>query len=217
MSSAPAMHQLLRRQLKKHAPFSPDAVPPEWLSFCEAVSEAYDQYESDHRLIERTLDLSSAELNATNRMIEQQKLELERSNTELEHFAYIASHDLQEPLRMIMSYVQIIQKNVEAGKTDGLHEFMNYVLEGTGRMQALINDLLQFSRVTRKGNPFGETDMNEVLKISVAHLTARIAENNATVLFGQMPKLQGDSMQLIRLFQKTPFYPFSHFLLNRQI
>lgn len=74
-----------------------------------------------------------------------QTKELLRSNEELEQFAYVASHDLQEPLRMIISYVQIIQKNIEKKNTEGLSEFMNYVLEGTGRMQLLINDLLQFS------------------------------------------------------------------------
>ena len=130
-----------------------------------------------------------------------QTKELLRSNEELEQFAYVASHDLQEPLRMIISYVQIIQKNIEKKNTEGLSEFMNYVLEGTGRMQLLINDLLQFSRVTRKGNPFIAVDLNEILKISTTHLTARISENNATVTYDSMPKLKGDNFQLIRLFQ----------------
>ncbi len=130
-----------------------------------------------------------------------QAKELMRSNEELEQFAYVASHDLQEPLRMIVSYVQIIQKNIEQNNTKGLTEFMNYVLDGTGRMQALINDLLQFSRVGRKGNLFSEVDLNEILKISTTHLTARIAENNATVEYGAMPKVKGDTSQLIRLFQ----------------
>jgi PAS domain S-box-containing protein len=130
-----------------------------------------------------------------------QTKELLRSNEELEQFAYVASHDLQEPLRMIISYVQIIQKNIEQNNTNGLDEFMNYVLDGTGRMQSLINDLLQFSRVNRKGSVFSVVDMNEILKIATSHLTARISENNATVTYGDMPKVKGDTSQLIRLFQ----------------
>jgi light-regulated signal transduction histidine kinase (bacteriophytochrome) len=78
---------------------------------------------------------------------------------------------------------------------------MNYVLDGTSRMQALINDLLQFSRVNRKGNPFKEVDLNEVLKIAITHLTARIEENRARVIVDKMPRLKGDNFQLIRLFQ----------------
>ncbi len=127
--------------------------------------------------------------------------ELMRSNEELEQFAYVASHDLQEPLRMIISYVQLIQRNIEQNNTARVAEFMNYVLDGTGRMQALINDLLQFSRVTRKGIPFKEVDMNEVLKIAVGHLTARIAEHKARVIIADMPVVTGDNFQLIRLFQ----------------
>ena len=130
-----------------------------------------------------------------------QTKELLRSNEELEQFAYVASHDLQEPLRMIISYVQIIQKNIEQNNTTGLDEFMNYVLDGTSRMQSLINDLLQFSRVNRKGSVFSVVDMNEILKIATSHLTARISENNATVTYCDMPKVKGDTSQLIRLFQ----------------
>ena len=127
--------------------------------------------------------------------------ELKRSNEELEQFAYVASHDMQEPLRMIASYIQLIQRGLESGRTDGLTEFMGFVLDGTSRMQALISDLLQFSRVSRKGNPFTRVDMNETARIAVGHLQQKIKENNATVNFGSMPVVFGDSFQLIRLLQ----------------
>ena len=145
------------------------------------------------------LDITEAKNTKTE--LASQTKELLRSNEELEQFAYVASHDLQEPLRMILSYVQLIQKNIEQGNTQRVDEFMNYVMDGTGRMQALINDLLQFSRVSRKGNPFTTVDLNETLKIAVSHLTARIQENNAVVTYANMPVIQGDSFQLIRLFQ----------------
>jgi PAS domain S-box-containing protein len=130
-----------------------------------------------------------------------QTRELRRSNEELEQFAYVASHDLQEPLRMISSYIQLIQKNIVAGKAEGTDDFMGYVLDGVSRMQGLIADLLQFSRVNRKGNPFMKVNINEVMQIAVAHLTNRIRENGATILFDNMPTVLGDSFQLIRLFQ----------------
>lgn len=130
-----------------------------------------------------------------------QTKELMRSNEELEQFAYVTSHDMQEPLRMIASYVQLIQKNLEAGNTKGVAEFMNFVLDGVTRMQALISDLLQFSRVNRKGSAFVEIDLNEVMGIVTTHLTNRINENSATVTYDNLPKINGDSFQIIRLFQ----------------
>ncbi len=130
-----------------------------------------------------------------------QTKELQRSNEELEQFAYVASHDLQEPLRMISSYVQLISKRIESGKTEGLGEYMAFAIDGVNRIQALISDLLQYSRVNRKGNPFAPVDMNEVMKIVTAHLMNRISETGATVTYSDMPNLMGDSFQLIRLIQ----------------
>lgn len=127
--------------------------------------------------------------------------ELVRSNEELEQFAYVASHDLQEPLRMIGSYVQLVGKRIESGRTEDLGEYMKFAVDGVARMQGLISDLLQFSRVNRKGSPFAPVDMNEVMKIVSAHLIKRVEETQATITFSNMPVVNGDSFQLIRLFQ----------------
>lgn len=127
--------------------------------------------------------------------------ELKRSNEELEQFAYVASHDMQEPLRMIGSYIHLVQKNIETGNLNEVNDFMKYVVEGVGRMQSLINDLLQYSRVHKKGAAFANVNLNEVLKIAVAHLVNRINENEAEVVCDTMPQLSGDQSQLIRLFQ----------------
>ncbi len=146
------------------------------------------------------IDITEAK-EAQTKLAEQAK-ELLRSNEELEQFAYVASHDLQEPLRMVLSYVQLIQKNIQQGNTERVGEFINFAIDGTSRMQALINDLLQFSRITRKGNPFTKVDMNDVVKIALTHLTARISENNAQVSYPEnLPVVKGDEMQLIRLLQ----------------
>lgn len=128
--------------------------------------------------------------------------ELKRSNEELEQFAYVASHDMQEPLRMIASYIQLIKRSIESGKTtDEVFDFMKFVLDGVARMQLLINDLLQFSRLNKKGMPFTEVDLNEVVKVAITNLTNRIAENHAIVTYTPMPVVNGDVSQLTRLIQ----------------
>ncbi len=127
--------------------------------------------------------------------------EFKRSNEELEQFAYVASHDLQEPLRTISGYIQLIQKQIQRGNTEGINDFMGFAVEGVSRAQALISDLLQFSRVSRKGNPFAETDLSEVLNIAITHLSVKIKELEATVTFEKLPRVRGDSSQLTRLFQ----------------
>jgi PAS domain S-box-containing protein len=145
------------------------------------------------------LDIS--EMKEVQNELATQTTELIRSNEELEQFAYVASHDLQEPLRMIGSYVQLISKRIDSKNTESLNEYMNFVVDGVNRMQALISDLLQFSRVNRKGNPFAPVDLNEVIKIVLAHLTKRIEETGAIVTAMPMPVVNGDSFQLIRLLQ----------------
>ncbi len=131
----------------------------------------------------------------------QQTAELMRSNEELEQFAYAASHDMQEPLRMITSYIQLIEKKIDQGDSTSVKEFMSYVVESVARMQSLLNDLLQFSRVNRKGSAFTTTDLNEVLQVAIAHLAEKIKETDAGVSFEKMPVLSCDSSQILRLFQ----------------
>ncbi|MBK7147798.1 MAG: PAS domain S-box protein [Bacteroidetes bacterium] len=128
--------------------------------------------------------------------------ELKRSNEELENFAYVASHDMQEPLRMIASYTQLIQKGIETNRTEGLTEFMKYVTDGVTRMQSLISDLLQFSRVNSKGSAFAEVNMQELLSVVTTNISEKIKETGAVVKIADgMPTLQADRTQLMRLFQ----------------
>ncbi len=133
--------------------------------------------------------------------LDNQTTELKRSNEELEEFAYVASHDMQEPLRLINSYIQLMQKNIHDGKLGEVDVFMKYITESVNRMQALINDMLQYSRVNRKGNKFSTVNLNGVLSIAVANLTKRIEENQTIITYEAMPEIVGDQSQLIRLFQ----------------
>jgi len=127
--------------------------------------------------------------------------ELARSNSELEQFAYVASHDLQEPLRMVASYVQLIKRRYQ-GKLDGdADEFIQFAVEGSNRMQALINDLLTYSRVGTRGKPLVPVDAEAPLKRAIENLQLAIDESKTVIKFGAMPTVKADEMQLVQLFQ----------------
>lgn len=195
------MHALLRRQLRRHAPTRSEEVPPEWAAAFEAISEAYDQFDGDRKLLERSLELTSSELNDKNAKIAAQKEELERSNTELEQFAYIASHDLQEPLRTVQSYVQLIgRRYADKLDADG-REFMGYVVEGATRMRALIDDLLTYARVSSRARPLERTELSPLVDEVLRALAARIAEQHAVIDREPLPAVMADRRQLGQLFQ----------------
>jgi len=127
--------------------------------------------------------------------------ELQRSNRELERFASIASHDLQEPLRMVASYVQLLQRRYDDRLDDDAREFIGYAVDGAKRMQRLIADLLAFSRVQTRGKPFEAVDLNTVLVHTRANLAAAIDETGAVVTSERLPTVRGDQGQLISVFQ----------------
>lgn len=127
--------------------------------------------------------------------------QLVRSNQELEQFAYVASHDLQEPLRMIASYTQLLERRYNDLLDEKGKKYIYFAVDGATRMQQLINDLLSFSRVGTKGKEFIATDLNQVYEKATTNLEIAIKENNAQVLSEQLPVVFGDDVQLIQLFQ----------------
>jgi PAS domain S-box-containing protein len=126
---------------------------------------------------------------------------LKQSNTELEQFAYVASHDLQEPLRMVASYVQLLQRRYQGKLDQEADEFIGYAVDGANRMRGLIDDLLTYSRVGRLGKPFASTNLESTLEIVLKNLQASITENNATITHEKLPIISADGGQLVQLFQ----------------
>ena len=127
--------------------------------------------------------------------------ELRRSNSELEQFAYVASHDLQEPLRMISSYTQLLARRYQGRLDADADDFIGFAVEGAGRMQQLINDLLEFSRVGRKSQVLNLVSMDSVAATVLLNLRASINESGANVEYGPLPSVTGDEVQLTQLLQ----------------
>jgi two-component system sensor histidine kinase/response regulator len=155
-----------------------------------------------------TLDALRRQLAAQNHQLrqeiaarEQVQAALQRSNAELEQLAYVASHDMQEPLRMVASYLQLVaERYADRLDADG-HEFIGFAVDGAKRMQALISDLLAFSRVSTRARPFAPTDCAQIVDTAKLHLRVAIAENAAEVSCGELPTVEGDATQLLQLFQ----------------
>jgi signal transduction histidine kinase len=127
--------------------------------------------------------------------------ELNRSNKELQQFAYVASHDLQEPLRMVASYTELLEERYK-GKLDAkADKYIGYAVDGAKRMQGLINDLLGLSRVNTHGKSFDKIDGNEIVEKALWALSKAIEEKQAQIQVDRLPTIMGDDGQLIQLFQ----------------
>ncbi len=160
---------------------------------------------NSYPLVEEELIFAVArDVTQRKRMEEQlarQAKELARSNAELEQFAYIASHDLQEPLRMVASYTQLLARRYEGRLDADADEFIHYAVDGAVQMQQMINDLLTFSRVGTKGREFALTDTQVILDRALRNLQAAIQDSGATITHNDMPTVMADDSQLLQVFQ----------------
>jgi PAS domain S-box-containing protein len=127
--------------------------------------------------------------------------ELARSNAELEQFAYVASHDLQEPLRMVASYTQLLGKRYGDRLEGDAQEFMGYIVDGAGRMKQLIEDLLAYSRVGTRGRAFARVKLDAVVARARTNLRAALEESGAVLTQDPLPEVEGDEPQLVQLLQ----------------
>jgi PAS domain S-box-containing protein len=131
----------------------------------------------------------------------QQTRELERSNAELQQFAYVASHDLQEPLRAVANFTQLLAERYAPQLDDDARDFIAFAVDGAVRMQTLIQDLLAYSRVGTRGRVLEPVDCNEALGHAVSNLRISIAEKAALVSHEELPVIRADATQLVQLFQ----------------
>jgi light-regulated signal transduction histidine kinase (bacteriophytochrome) len=169
------------------------------------LAHAFDEMAGSlqQRVAER--ERAEEELRKLNEELEERvaerTLDLKRSNEDLEQFAYVASHDLQEPLRMITNYLQLLQERYHGKFDQNADDFIGFAREGAERMQVLINDLLQYSRVGTRPKEFRPAETDKVLKDSLSNLKVAIDESQATVTSDPLPTVVGDPVQLTQLFQ----------------
>ncbi|MCU7934827.1 MAG: response regulator [Candidatus Thiodiazotropha sp. (ex Dulcina madagascariensis)] len=147
------------------------------------------QLRLEQRVAERTAEL------------EEVSKRLKRSNEELQAFAYGVSHDLQEPLRMVSNYLHLLRQRYQGRLDKDAGEFIGFAVDGAQRMSALIDGLLQFSRVETQGQPFVETDMEAVLGESLSNLRLMLEEHGGEVEHGPLPTVNADASQMVRLLQ----------------
>jgi two-component system, chemotaxis family, sensor kinase Cph1 len=134
-------------------------------------------------------------------VLAQQARELARSNAELEQFAYVASHDLQEPLRMMASFAKLLARRYRGQLDADADEFIDYIVDGAIRMQRLISDLLAYSRVGRRGKEFASIACATVVEAACANLRASIEESGAVITVASLPAIIAEETQLVQLFQ----------------
>jgi light-regulated signal transduction histidine kinase (bacteriophytochrome) len=170
--------------------------------------EAYDEEEVE--LLEQLAgDLgygieflrSSAIQKRTEEALNIQAQDLARSNLELKQFAYVASHDLQEPLRNLISCVQLLDRKFKDRLGPEADKYIGYAVDSAARMQSLIEALLAYSRVGTLAKPFKLVDCRKILNVSLANLRTAISESQALITYDSLPRLMADETQLVQLFQ----------------
>jgi PAS domain S-box-containing protein len=174
----------------------------------EAQNEELQATEEELRVSNDELQAANEELHRevaerkrAEEELEQTMAALKQSNTELQNFAYVASHDLQEPLRMVSSFTQLLAKRYQDKLDSDADDFIGYAVEGANRMQRLISDLLEYSRVTTRGRPFVPTDAGAVFEQATNNLRLAIDEARAVVTCDPLPPVMADDMQMVQLFQ----------------
>ena len=157
----------------------------------------------EQRVAERTRELSNSNLELQAEITERKRAEVElaRSNAELEQFAYVASHDLQEPLRAIVGFTSLLTRRYQAQLGGDAERYMEHIVNAASRMQQLIQDLLQYSRVGRDVQDFKPTECECIVTEEISNLQAAIEESSAVVTHDPLPTLGADTSLLSQLFR----------------
>jgi PAS domain S-box-containing protein len=163
------------------------------------VGFSHIELNSAKQILATVVDIT--ERKQAERQLEQQTAELSRSNRELEQFAYVASHDLQEPLRMVSSYCGLLARRYKGKLDRDADEFIQFAVDGATRMKDLIDDLLAYSRVGRQEKPLVMVDAGESVRSALANLEIAIKETGASIIYAALPRVIADPVQLTQVFQ----------------
>ena len=170
--------------------------PPELARLGHDVDEMRQRIVSDLRVVQQ----ASESVAAANARLEQHAAELTRSNEDLEQFAYVASHDLQEPLRKVASFCQLLQRRYAGQLDERADQYISFAVDGAHRMQRLINDLLKFSRIGRLTSEFTSVDLNSVVASVASATQTAVQATGGTITWSNLPVVQGDESLLVALF-----------------
>ncbi len=163
------------------------------------ISIAHWQSDGEHHFTAILRDITRRR--DAEKTVESQRRELERSNADLEQFAYVASHDLQEPLRMVASYVQLLSRRYKGKLDQDADDFIGFAVDGALRMQRLIDDLLAYSRIATRADHKREVAVADCLEAALRNLATRIQETHADIRFGALPRVCIDPLQMTQLLQ----------------
>ena len=186
-----------------------DRIEPHFRAVFDGESTAFEIDLGERVLLAHTLPVRDADDRIYAGMLvvqdvterKEYRRKLEESNERLEQFAYAASHDLQEPLRMVTSYLQLIDRRYGAEFDEDAAEFLGFAVDGADRMREMIDGLLEYSRVETRGDPFEPVDLEELLEAVLDDLQLRIEESGAEIATASLPTVRGDASQLRRVLQ----------------
>lgn len=197
------VNQVRQQQLARRLPYDDEyrlrCKTGTYIWVRERAAAVYDDNGKPLRMTGSIYDITVRK--KTEKMLMREQKMLKRSNADLEQFAYVASHDLQEPLRAISGFVQILEQRYRDQLDETGIGYIRKVVDGTGRMQELINGLLEFSRLTSRSAPMKSVELNRVLATVKENLGRKIQESSARIEAVDLPVVDGDPMQLVQLFQ----------------
>ena len=193
-------NKLLERQIKRK--LGKDVqLTDEMMALLSAVSDSYDHFEKDRTIIERSMELSSKELRESYGKLAVQN-ELKRTNSELQQFVSIASHDLKAPLRTINSFVQLLERKLIGQLDESTQEYMKFIKNGVKGMDELIQNLLQHAKASSNKGKTESIYIDQIITIVQRNLFALMEETDAQIFIeDKMPVLNGVSFQIVQLFQ----------------
>jgi signal transduction histidine kinase len=179
----------------------PESGTSEVRDLANAFNEMVTELDAHRNHVKSLVDLQTEKLRRSEVSLREYAAELEQSNHELENFAYVASHDLQEPLRKVITFADRLQKNYETQLDDRGVDYLSRMQIASRRMQSLIQDLLAYSRLTTRAIPYEDVPLDQVVSDLLSDLEIPISESGATVVVDNLPVVKADALQMRQLIQ----------------